>query len=49
LTAQRREVREHLRMEAAERFAAGQENALIAKELRLHVRSAQRWPAVSGA
>ena len=43
LTAQRREVREHLRLEAADRFALGQDNGLIAKELRVHVRSVQRW------
>lgn len=43
LTAQRREVRERLRWEAAERFALGQDNALIAKDLRVHVRSVQRW------
>ena len=34
LTAQRREARERLRLDAAERFAAGQENALVAKALR---------------
>jgi transposase len=30
-------------MEAAERFAAGQDSAPIARELRVHVRSVQRW------
>lgn len=30
-------------MDAAERFAAGRDSALIAKELRIHVRSVQRW------
>ena len=43
LTTQRREVHERLRLEAAERFALGQDNALIAKDLRVHVRSVQRW------
>ena len=32
-----------LRLEAAERFAAGDDNALIATDLRVHVRSIQRW------
>ena len=32
-----------MRLEAAERFAAGDESALIAKDLRVHVRSVQRW------
>ncbi|MBR7830420.1 winged helix-turn-helix domain-containing protein [Actinospica sp. MGRD01-02] len=43
MTAQPREVRERLRMEAADRFALGQDNALIAKDLRVHMRSVQRW------
>lgn len=43
LTPRRQEVRERLRLEAAERFAAGDGNALIAKDLRVHVRSIQRW------
>jgi transposase len=54
LTPERQAFRERLRLEAAERFAAGQDSALIAKELRVHVRSVQRrrraWSAggVSG-
>jgi transposase len=36
-------VRERLRLEAAERFACGHETVLIAKELRVHIRSVQRW------
>jgi transposase len=32
-----------MRMEAAEMFAAGQDNAAVAKELRVSVRSVQRW------
>jgi transposase len=32
-------------MEAGERFAVGDDNAVIAKELRVHVRSVQRWRA----
>lgn len=45
LTAERRAVREAVRLEAASRFAAGQDNAVIAHELRVHVRSVQRWRA----
>jgi transposase len=43
LTPERQGFREKLRLEAAERFAAGQDSALIVKELRVHVRSVQRW------
>jgi len=43
LTPERQAFREWLRLEAAERFAAGQDSSLIAKELRVHVRSVQRW------
>jgi transposase len=43
LTPERQAFRERLRLDAAERFAAGQASALIAKELRVHVRSVQRW------
>lgn len=43
LTAERRAFREHIRMQAAEMFAGGQSNAVIAKELRVSVRSVQRW------
>src|SRR2546423_613998 len=43
LTAERRAFREQIRLETAERFAAGEEdNALVAKALRVHVRSVQR-------
>jgi len=30
-------------MKASERFAAGDDTAVVAKELRVHVRSVQRW------
>jgi len=43
LTAERRAFREQLRMQAAERFAGGEDNAVIAYELRVSVRSVQRW------
>ncbi|MFE9940526.1 winged helix-turn-helix domain-containing protein [Streptomyces hirsutus] len=43
LTAERRAFRERIRMEAAEMFAEGQDNATVAKELRVSVRSVQRW------
>ncbi|TLS46134.1 transposase [Streptomyces montanus] len=43
LTAERREFRERLRLEAAERFERGETNAVVAKELRVSVRSVQRW------
>jgi transposase len=43
LAAQRRAFRETIRLETATRFAAGQDNTLIARELRVHVRSVQRW------
>ncbi|MFK8849818.1 winged helix-turn-helix domain-containing protein [Streptomyces sp. Ac-502] len=43
LTDERRAFRERIRMEAAGRFAAGQGNALVARELRISVRSVQRW------
>lgn len=43
LTAERQEFRERLRLEAAERFARGEKNAVIAKDLRVSVRSVQRW------
>ncbi|MEV7003710.1 winged helix-turn-helix domain-containing protein [Streptomyces sp. NPDC093982] len=43
LTAERRLFREYIRMQAAELFALGHDNALIAKELRVSVRSVQRW------
>jgi transposase len=43
LTAERRALRERVRLRAAEMFAADMENALIARELRVSVRSVQRW------
>ncbi|MFC4592516.1 helix-turn-helix domain-containing protein [Sphaerisporangium corydalis] len=43
LTAERRAFRERLRIQAAERFAHGEENAVIARDLRVSVRSVQRW------
>ncbi|ALP00147.1 Transposase [Streptomyces hygroscopicus subsp. limoneus] len=43
LTDERRIVREMLRMEAAERFRQGDENPVIAHDLRVSVRSVQRW------
>ncbi|MFF0066389.1 winged helix-turn-helix domain-containing protein [Streptomyces sp. NPDC005279] len=43
LTVERREFREGLRLKAAERFARGETNALIARDLRVGVRSVQRW------
>jgi transposase len=43
LTAERREFRERLRLEAAERFECGETNTVIAKELRVSARSVQRW------
>jgi len=43
LTAERRAFRERLRIQAAGRFAAEESNAVIARELRVSVRSVQRW------
>ncbi|MFJ4811970.1 winged helix-turn-helix domain-containing protein [Streptomyces longwoodensis] len=43
LTDERRAFREKLRLEAAERFQQGDENAVIAHDLRVSVRSVQRW------
>lgn len=42
LTDERRAFRQKLRMEAAERFRHGDENAVIAHDLRISVRSVQR-------
>ncbi|GGZ17753.1 hypothetical protein GCM10010300_72240 [Streptomyces olivaceoviridis] len=42
-TAERRAFRERIRLEAAERFAVGDASSLIAKALRVSVRSVQRW------
>jgi transposase len=43
LTAERRAFREGIRLQAGEQFAAGQKTAVIAKELRVSVRSVERW------
>ncbi|MEU8843799.1 helix-turn-helix domain-containing protein, partial [Streptomyces roseus] len=43
LTAERQAFREQVRMEAAAMFAAGRGSTDIAKELRVSVRSVQRW------
>ncbi|MBT2401713.1 winged helix-turn-helix domain-containing protein [Streptomyces sp. ISL-100] len=43
LTAERQAFRERIRMEAAGMFADGLSDAVIAKELRVSVRSVQRW------
>ncbi|GAA3866732.1 hypothetical protein GCM10022227_25240 [Streptomyces sedi] len=42
LTAERQRFREELRLRAAERFAQGEASAVIAKDLRVNVRSVQR-------
>ncbi|MGW4026570.1 hypothetical protein [Streptomyces sp. NPDC005009] len=42
-TDERRVFREKLRLEAAERFRYGDENTVIAHDLRVSVRSVQRW------
>lgn len=38
-----RRFRERIRLEAAERFAAGASNVEVAKDLRVSMRSVQRW------
>ncbi|MFJ3505782.1 transposase [Streptomyces sp. NPDC090135] len=43
LTAERQQFREELRLQAAERFARGEASSVIAKDLRVSVRSVQRW------
>ena len=43
LTAERRAYRESIRMQAADLFALDDDNAAVAKELRVSVRSVQRW------
>ncbi|MFD0412529.1 winged helix-turn-helix domain-containing protein [Streptomyces sp. NPDC127108] len=45
LTAERRAFRERIRMEAAGMFAAGQDNMVVARQLRVSLRSVQRWRA----
>lgn len=46
LTPERQSFREQLRLDTAERFGLGETNAVIAKELRVSVRSVQRWRQV---
>ncbi|GGW65134.1 hypothetical protein GCM10010381_57610 [Streptomyces xantholiticus] len=43
LTAERQQFREELRLKAAERFAKGEASSVIARDLRVSVRSVQRW------
>nr|WP_236652385.1 helix-turn-helix domain-containing protein [Streptacidiphilus neutrinimicus] len=43
LTPERQAFRERIRLEASERFAAGASNGEVAKDLRVSVRSVQRW------
>ncbi|MFD6438102.1 helix-turn-helix domain-containing protein, partial [Streptomyces venezuelae] len=43
LSDERRAFRERIRVEAVEMFAAGQDNMVVAKQLRVSVRSVQRW------
>ncbi|MFC9180176.1 winged helix-turn-helix domain-containing protein [Streptomyces globisporus] len=43
LTAERQCKREELRLQAAERFARGESSTAIARDLRVSVRSVQRW------
>ncbi|UUN26763.1 helix-turn-helix domain-containing protein [Streptomyces sp. FIT100] len=43
LTDERRAFREKLRLQAAERFRQGDENTGIVHDLRVSVRSVQRW------
>ncbi|MET9893465.1 helix-turn-helix domain-containing protein [Streptomyces sp. NPDC006465] len=43
LTAERRAFREHIRVQAGELFALGHDNAVVARQLRVSVRSVQRW------
>ncbi|MEV6756683.1 winged helix-turn-helix domain-containing protein [Streptomyces sp. NPDC051214] len=43
LTAERRSLREQIRFEAGKRFAQGEKNVAIAKQLRVSERSVERW------
>lgn len=43
LTAERRAFREEVRLQAGARFAAGDKTAVIVKDLRVSVRSVERW------
>ncbi|GLW19889.1 hypothetical protein Stsp01_66320 [Streptomyces sp. NBRC 13847] len=42
-TAERQAFREGIRLQAGQRFAAGEKTATIAKDLRVSVRSVERW------
>lgn len=46
LPAERQQFREELRLQVAERFARGEASSVIAKDLRVSVRSVQRWRQV---
>ncbi|MFD3873978.1 winged helix-turn-helix domain-containing protein [Streptomyces sp. NPDC058623] len=43
LTAERRAFREGIRLQAGMRFTAGEKTVVIAKDLRVSVRSVERW------
>ncbi|MFE9046474.1 helix-turn-helix domain-containing protein [Streptomyces sp. NPDC007818] len=43
LTAERQQLRKGSRLKAAQRFAQGEASSVIAKDLRVIVRSVQRW------
>ncbi|MEO3762604.1 helix-turn-helix domain-containing protein [Streptomyces sp. B5E4] len=43
LTDERRTFHESLRLEAAEQFRSGEDNPVIARDLRISERSVQRW------
>ncbi len=43
LPAERQRFGEELRLKAAERFAPGEASSVIARDLRVSVRSVQRW------
>ncbi|WP_405681007.1 winged helix-turn-helix domain-containing protein [Streptomyces sp. NBC_00868] len=43
LTAERWAFREGIRLQAGDRFAAGEKTTVIAKDLRVSVRSVERW------
>lgn len=43
MAAERQQFREELRLQAAGRFAKGEASSAIAKDLRVSVRSVQRW------
>ncbi|WP_394298245.1 helix-turn-helix domain-containing protein [Streptomyces griseus] len=43
MPAERQRFGEELRLKAAERFAPGEASSVIARDLRVSVRSVQRW------